>query len=463
MVAREVILTRDLEHLAIDSASQVIGCPREFGRKQGRELPKGKLTLCGAGGEPIPYYGRRWLRLRTGGKILDVVFEVGAFTRVVVGVDPLIELGFVVSLSRRPTIQWPNDSRLMPLVRKDRLFLLHVDGFEPIASDEMPPTCSDVSTGRCIVMPADAVAMQEDGDGTQEAQEEEEEMPGVPRYEEKTIPKSIVTPVLPDLATRRQHELVHLPFAAWCEICVRTKSHDDPHCASEPSVGRPVEECEVIQLDYTFVGPITILAVYNCQQAAGSGTPVESKGTLALPYVIQWMKTWLHTVGVNEAFVQCDKESAAKQIAKAAAELSGFRLRYREAPEKSSQSMGAVGRFQRALQEQLRAEHTQLEEHLGTLVPADWTIILWLVKYASWQLFRYQSMRGHVGIPFVRVRGHLYDVRIMNFAERDMALIQAESKGYGPRRNSKFYNRWIVGHWLGKSELSDEHIKVYTD
>ena len=39
----------------------------------------------------------------------------------------------------------------------------------------------------------------------------------------------VPTPSPPTEEERRRHELTHLPYAAWCEDCVMTRTKDDPH------------------------------------------------------------------------------------------------------------------------------------------------------------------------------------------------------------------------------------------
>ena len=44
-----------------------------------------------------------------------------------------------------------------------------------------------------------------------------------------------------------EHEVDHLPFRKWCQVCLSARGVDDPHKAREIS-----EDCEEVHLDYCF-------------------------------------------------------------------------------------------------------------------------------------------------------------------------------------------------------------------
>ena len=43
------------------------------------------------------------------------------------------------------------------------------------------------------------------------------------------IPVDIPTPIQPSDEERERHSLNHLPFAPWCEVCLRSRTRDNPH------------------------------------------------------------------------------------------------------------------------------------------------------------------------------------------------------------------------------------------
>ena len=56
-------------------------------------------------------------------------------------------------------------------------------------------------------------------------------------------------PEEPTHATRKHHELTHIPFQAWCEQCVRGRAPGPPH----RGLGGEVREEKVIQTDCCFM------------------------------------------------------------------------------------------------------------------------------------------------------------------------------------------------------------------
>ena len=57
-------------------------------------------------------------------------------------------------------------------------------------------------------------------------------------------------PIEPTEAERLAHSRTHIPFADWCESCVRGRGRDDPHRARQDHVeGNPIP---VVQCDYFF-------------------------------------------------------------------------------------------------------------------------------------------------------------------------------------------------------------------
>ena len=68
--------------------------------------------------------------------------------------------------------------------------------------------------------------------------------------EEALRPKGVPTPSPPSRQERLEHELTHLPFRSWCELCVKGKCKADQHRAT----GQLAEsEIPVVSVDYAFM------------------------------------------------------------------------------------------------------------------------------------------------------------------------------------------------------------------
>ena len=63
-------------------------------------------------------------------------------------------------------------------------------------------------------------------------------------------PKALKQPSEPTLTERLEHELTHLPFRPWCDVCVRSKSRQSK--SRKLSMKQPV-----LQMDFSFLGDST--------------------------------------------------------------------------------------------------------------------------------------------------------------------------------------------------------------
>ena len=76
-------------------------------------------------------------------------------------------------------------------------------------------------------------------------------------------PRMREAPDDPTPEERASHELTHIPFARWCQACVRTRSRTDKH----HEVPRVEPQLSVIQVDFYFTSSrVLILKVAHLQQ-----------------------------------------------------------------------------------------------------------------------------------------------------------------------------------------------------
>jgi hypothetical protein len=125
---------------------------------------------------------------------------------------------------------------------------------------------------------------------------------------------------------------------------------------------------------------------------------------------------------------------------------------------RSHQSLGAVERWHRSVQEQFRAVKPQAEKSLGHEIQDGKHLCTWIWRHAAWLLHRFQTVSAYGTTAYVRITRRNYTGRIAEFAEQVFALQPQPTHGHGPRIGSKFQPLWIAGTWLGKSEEADEHI-----
>ena len=102
----------------------------------------------------------------------------------------------------------------------------------------------------------------------------------------------------PSEAERRRHLANHLPFAAWCDMCVRCKARASPHeRRGEGEKTAADMDRPTLQADYCFLkrvedeAPLTVLGVFSQEYGWGDATVVDRKGPSA--FAVAWLARWL--------------------------------------------------------------------------------------------------------------------------------------------------------------------------
>ena len=91
-----------------------------------------------------------------------------------------------------------------------------------------------------------------------------------------------------------------------------------------------------------------------------------------------------------------------------------------------------------------------IQKRYGILLPAMSPLTPWLVRHASWLLFRY-AVGGDGLTGFQRVHNTTYHSKLLEIGEGVMGLNPSKDV-------PKYESRWSRGVWLGRAADSDEHI-----
>ena len=83
----------------------------------------------------------------------------------------------------------------------------------------------------------------------------------------------------------------------------------------------------------------------------------------------------------------------------------------------------------------------------------------WIVRHAAWLIPRFRG--SDVQSPFYRAMSGPYRGKLVEFGESVLAHLPDVGKGSG-NPAPKLADRWKSAVWLGKSDLTDEHL-VRTD
>ena len=126
--------------------------------------------------------------------------------------------------------------------------------------------------------------------------------PEAPEYVARR-PRGLKQPGEPSLTERLEHELTHLPFKPWCEVCMRAKSKQAK--SRRLSLKQPV-----LQMDFSFLGDkpgeeqITILNVVDVLSGMALSVVIPTKART--PYSQAELRRFELETGRTFGVLQCD-------------------------------------------------------------------------------------------------------------------------------------------------------------
>jgi len=263
-------------------------------------------------------------------------------------------------------------------------------------------------------------------------------------------------PPSPSAEERARHEVTHVPYAPWCEVCRASRLRGDPHRPRDKEMLTDQEALYTeVQVDYAFASGIegneprtvTILTARAVQTGWSGAIPVPAQG--AIKFAVAWLTTFLRGMGSRPFKLRHDAEPSIAAVAvAAAAELNNGSIT-QEAPKGAHQSVGVVERYHQELQAVIRAQRTSLEQRLGVQVSITSSLFTWLARHAAWCLPRYGLTKGTN--PYQSVFGVQYVSPILNFGERVLGKDMSVS-----RSSRKSELQIHEGWWLGRAESTNE-------
>ena len=165
------------------------------------------------------------------------------------------------------------------------------------------------------------------------------------------VPHCLKVPSTPSAAERELHELTHLPFRSWCEVCQRAKGLQGQHKHQSQ------KKSSVIQLDHSFYkvpGSVQNLKVLTFIETSTSMCGAVIVPDLSANQVgIKALKQFIMVNGFTHSVLQCDGHSGLMKLQdQVGKDLS---LPTQISPPYSHQSQGTVERFHKTLYGQVRA------------------------------------------------------------------------------------------------------------
>ena len=256
-------------------------------------------------------------------------------------------------------------------------------------------------------------------------------------------PKGLKQPGEPTLTERLEHELTHLPFKPWREVCVRSKSKQAK--SRRLSLKQPV-----LQMDFSFLGDkpggeqITILNVVDV--LTNMALPVVIPTKACTPYSPAELRRFVLETGRTFGVLQCDPEPALRAIATSVTgEVGG--LSFRSTPVGWKQAQGTVGNMQATLYGQIKALRLEILARYDVDLSVHSALFTWLVRHAQWLVNRYLC-NAEGTTAFERRWRKKYAGFLCRFGETVLFRRPHTLKGRAA---------FVPGIWLGKDTESDQH------
>ena len=308
----------------------------------------------------------------------------------------------------------------------------------------------------------EAVAMDDPGDAVAGRMDEADEAvamddPGDDDPDPDTVPRLNARHAVqkPNHRAVLDHNVTHLPYAPWCEICIQTRAADHPHRRSCP--GQDHESMPKVYFDYGFfrsrVGtPLVPFLVGICGRTGMKFAAVMHERQSRLASSVAIVKKGLHDLGLHgEVTLRADGESALLDLLKAVAETRRPRTLVERGPRDDGQANGRAERAVRSVEEITRTLKADLEVRIPNAVDPHSGVFEWLLRHGTDLLNKRQP--GADGLtPWQRLRGKVYAGELLQFGAPILHRLSGQVIG------GVLVNRWHPGVWLGKTSDSDEHI-----
>ena len=170
-------------------------------------------------------------------------------------------------------------------------------------------------------------------------------------------------------------------------------------------------------------------------------------------------EAFVKRVAYAKAVLKVDPERSLRSLADkiaVRASADGIQLKVATAPRFSSQSIGAAGRAQDAVEGQIRCLRLELETRLSLDVTQPWMCGQWLVRHAGWLLERYH-VKVNKKTAFEDCFGKPYQGGVMKFAKAALFRVAVSPSGKirDGVRQGRADARFVRGIWLGKTTDSE--------
>ena len=277
------------------------------------------------------------------------------------------------------------------------------------------------------------------------------------RKDDQRVAQAPPVPTEPSDEERNRHNLIHQPYASWCEICVANRGRQDGHRAHpEPSSG-----ASVVSFDFGYLSrleseddpKLTALFVRDQHTKLVHAVPTPAKGGRYLKYLTTELCRFIVYTQHTSVTLRTDDEPstlALLECTRKSLSSLGITCNVELAPVGSHQPNGAAEKTVHLVRQLANCFMQQLETNGGAAAPVFKSlhpVTAWSLVHAAWVRNRFVVQEGQSA--FERAFERVYNGRICSFGEGLLAFVKTTKKG-APS--------WRKGVWLTKSNTSDVHV-----
>ena len=219
---------------------------------------------------------------------------------------------------------------------------------------------------------------------------------------------------------RELHCATHIPYRAWCPICVKAKGKEEPHRSQR----KKEASCKpTISLDYKSFGQeidfedkATAVVGKDEKTKIKFAHICETKGSSDL-WAVEKLGADLDRLGYTDVILKSDGEPAIIQLLEELKKRRAHPTIIQHPPAYDPQANGAAENAVQAFMGEVRALKIGLEARLKIKIQSDWAIIEWMLELACELLNRCAvGLDGRT--PYYRLYGKNSSKPILEFGSK---------------------------------------------
>ena len=244
----------------------------------------------------------------------------------------------------------------------------------------------------------------------------------------------------------------HLPYRAWCPICIKARGREDQHKSKEPDEQSVVK----ISMDYCSVGEMKLLVGREDKSKHVFCHLCKCKG-LGDDRIVEKVMRSINDTGNTKIVLKTDGEPAIVQIQDKIISERRQPTIPENPPAYDPQSNGGAERAVQEIKGQLRAMKLGLEARTGEEITETMAILEWMIPHAADTVNRF--LVGNDGrTAYYRVRHKNFHGKVYEFGEQVLAKPKRSTKKI--QRRGALDPRFHDATWVGYNDRSNEHIVV---